>query len=228
VRLDRLIANSARYSQQQTRELIAAGHVRLNHKTIYDARRDVRPFDTVEITERVIQEGYSARYIALHKPAGYVSATTHPLHPTVLELIGPSRGGLHLAGRLDLNTTGLLLLTNDGAWSRRLTLPESKQPKTYRVQTANPIDPACIRAFSDGLYFAYEDLVTLPAQLEILSSHEAKLTLHEGRYHQVKRMFGAFRNPVVALHRESIGSLTLDGLPVGTFRELLPAEIAAF
>lgn len=140
----------------------------------------------------------------------------------------PDKDDLHLAGRLDLNTSGLLLISNDGLWTRRLTLPGSKQPKVYRVQTEQPITDEYIEVFARGLYFAYEDLTTLPAELQILDCHSARLTLHEGRYHQVKRMFGHFQNKVIGLHRERIGPLELGDLPVGHYRALSTEEVAAF
>ncbi len=201
--------------------------MRVNGTLANDARLEVRVFDTVQIDDEVIQAGLPARYLMLHKPPGYVSATEHHEHPTVLDLIGEP-GGLHLAGRLDLNTTGLVLLTNDGQWSRRLTLPDRRHAKVYRVETENPIDPRCIDAFAQGLYFAYEGITTLPAELEILEPKLARLTLHEGRYHQVKRMFGHFRNKVTRLHREAIGPLNISGLAPGMFRPLTSAEIDAF
>jgi 16S rRNA pseudouridine516 synthase len=124
-----------------------------------------------------------------------------------------------------LNTSGLLLITNDGHWSRRLTLPDSHLPKVYRVQTEQPITAEYAEVFARGLYFAYENLTTLPAELEILAPNEARLTLHEGRYHQVKRMFGHFRNRVIGLHRESIGTLHLGALPCGDWRTLTVQEV---
>ena len=121
-----------------------------------------------------------------------------------------------------------MLLSNDGHWSRRITLPEQRKPKVYRVDTEQPISEDYIEVFARGLYFAYEDLTTLPAQLELLGSHRARLTLYEGRYHQVKRMFGHFRNRVVALHREQMGEIHLDpNLAPGQYRALTAAEIAS-
>ena len=165
----------------------------------------------------------------LHKPPGVVSATEHPEHRTVLDLFDePDKHELHLAGRLDLNTSGLLLVTNDGQWSRRATSPAGKQAKVYRVETRDLIEPACVEVFARGLYFAYEDLTTLPAVLEILAPRQARLTLFEGRYHQVKRMFGHFRNPVVGLHRVSMGAIQLDpNLAPGQYRALTAQEIAS-
>lgn len=105
----------------------------------------------------------------------------------------PDKSELHLAGRLDLNTSGLLLLTNDGQWSRRLTEPRSRLGKVYRVETEQPITSEYIEVFARGLYFAYEDLTTLPAELVILDSHSALLTLHEGRYIRSSACLATFR-----------------------------------
>lgn len=139
----------------------------------------------------------------------------------------PDKHELHIGGRLDLTTTGLLIITNDGLWSRRLTEPRSRLGKIYRVTTEQPITHEYAEAFAQGLYFAYENLTTLPAELEILDNHCALLTLHEGRYHQVKRMFGHFQNKVIGLHRERMGSLVLDpALAPGQYRALNSAEIA--
>ena len=165
----------------------------------------------------------------LHKPRGCVSATTDRKHPTVLDLIElPARDELHLAGRLDFNTTGLLLLSNDGNWTRRITLPERKIPKTYLVQTRDPITPEYAERFAAGIYLRYENLVTQPARLVILSATRAELTIHEGRYHQVRRMFGVLRNEVLALHRLAVGGIVLDAaLAPGEWRHLAPVEVAA-
>ena len=189
----------------------------------------MRDFQRVELDYELLQAGRSARYWMLHKPVGVVSATEHNEHHTVLDLLDePDKHDLHLAGRLDLNTSGLLLITNDGRWSRRITQPQQRKPKVYLVDTEQPITAEYAEVFAQGLYFAFEDLTTLPAQLEVLSSHQARLTLFEGRYHQVKRMFGHFRNRVVALHRESMGEIVLDPqLAPGQYRALTDAEIAS-
>jgi len=163
----------------------------------------------------------------LHKPAGCVSATRDPQHPTVLDLIHePDKDELHIAGRLDFNTTGLMLITNDGSWSRRLTQPQTKLPKVYYVETEQDIGPEYAITFSQGLYFAFEDLTTQPAGLELLGPKYARLSIVEGRYHQVKRMFGHFNNKVMRLHRERMGPLVLDGaLKPGEYRPLSDEEI---
>ncbi len=163
----------------------------------------------------------------LHKPIGVVSATVDAEHQTVIDLIGdPDKASLHLVGRLDRNTSGLMLLTNDGRWSKILMDPERKVPKVYLVETREPIPPEAVAAFAAGFYFHTEDLTTRPAHLEILGERRARLTIHEGRYHQVKRMFHRIENRVVKLHRESVGSIILsDDLAPGEWRMLHPDEI---
>lgn len=139
-----------------------------------------------------------------------------------------TRHELHIAGRLDLNSSGLLLLTNDSRWSEALMSPEQKVDKVYRVTLANPLSEEYIAAFAQGMYFAFEDIITQPAKLVILDSHLAEVTLNEGKYHQIKRMFGRFRNPVVELHRLSIGDITLDeALSPGESRMLTVEEVAS-
>ena len=229
MRLDRFLSNLPRFNRQDARQLISQGRIYLDGQQCRDAQAEVREFSRVQLDDELLQAGKAARYFMLHKPVGVVSATRHPEHRTVLDLLDePDKDDLHLAGRLDLNTSGLLLISNDGLWTRRLTLPGSKQPKVYRVLTEQPISTEYIEVFARGLYFAYEDLTTLPAELEILGSHSARLTLHEGRYHQVKRMFGHFQNKVIGLHRERIGPLNLGDLPVGQYRALSDEEVAAF
>jgi 16S rRNA pseudouridine516 synthase len=193
---------------------------------VCDGRHAVCPFNRIELAAELLQAGKPARYLMLHKPPGVVSATRHAQHRTVLDLLpAAERDDLHLVGRLDLNTSGLLLLSNDGHWSRQLSLPASRMPKVYRLQTEQPINPQCIQAFACGIHLPNEDITTLPAELEILASHEARLTLHEGRHHQIKRMFAHFHNKVTALHRERIGPLHLGDLPCAAWRPLTVQEV---
>jgi len=225
VQLDRFVRRNTPYSQRAVKQLIAAGGVRVNGEAVKDPLVMISRFCHVEAEGIVLQQN-SARYYMLNKPAGYLSATSDPDHTTVMELLGDNAAGLHIAGRLDRQSTGLLVLTNDGQWSRKLTQPDEKMPKVYQVETGNPIDPLATERFSQGIYFAYEDITTSPAQLQQLSSHKARLTIYEGRYHQIKRMFGVFRNPVVSLHRESMGNIVLDPtLKVGEYRALEDKEI---
>ena len=227
MRLDRFFSNLPQLNRQAARLALASGRVRVDGLVITDGLSEVNQFSRIELDDQLLQAGKAARYFMLHKPVGVVSATVHAEHRTVLDLLDePDKDELHLAGRLDLNTSGLLIITNDGLWSRRLTEPRSRLGKVYRVETEQPITPEYVELFARGLYFAYEDLTTLPAELVILSSHSALLTLHEGRYHQVKRMFGHFQNKVIGLHRLSMGAIQLDPhLTPGQYRPLSAAEI---
>ncbi|MFK3970216.1 pseudouridine synthase [Pseudomonas sp. NPDC087358] len=227
MRLDRFLSNLPRFSRKQVRLALLAGRVIVDGQTIKDPLHEVRDFSQVLLDDEMLQGGKPARYFMLHKPPGCVSATLDPQHPTVLDLIHePDKHDLHIAGRLDFNTSGLMLITNDGQWSRRLTQPTTKLAKVYYVETEQPVGEHYLEKFAEGFYFAFEDLTTLPAQLTILGSHRARLSIVEGRYHQVKRMFGFFDNKVLRLHRESMGPLALDpALEPGQYRALRRDEI---
>lgn len=225
-RLDRFISQHCAIKRADVRLLLAQGRVLLNGVVARDINQLVQAFDEVLFDGQILQ-AKQARYLMLHKPVGVVSATRDDEHKTVLDLLPEDlRADLHIAGRLDLNSSGLLLLSNDGRWSRRLSAPEHKVPKIYQVTLQNPLTEEYAPAFAAGMYFAYEDITTAPAQLRILSEYVAEVILSEGKYHQIKRMFGRFRNPVLALHRSAIGEIVLDKhLAPGQFRELTPAEI---
>ncbi|MGP5110158.1 pseudouridine synthase, partial [Pseudomonas helleri] len=227
MRVDRFLSNLPQFNRQQARLLLIEKRVRVDGQIVSDPHHDIREFSRVELDEQVLQAGKPARYFMLHKPPGCVSATQDPEHPTVLDLLNEAdKHDLHIAGRLDFNTSGLMLITNDGHWSRHLTQPQTKLPKVYYVETEQDITDDYITRFEQGVYFAYEDLTTLPATLELLGPRSARLSIVEGRYHQVKRMFGYFDNKVVRLHRESIGPLMLDSrLAPGEYRALTSEEI---
>ncbi|UII72906.1 pseudouridine synthase [Pseudomonas sp. HN11] len=227
MRVDRFLSNLPRFNRKQVRLLLVERRVSVNGMAISDPHYEVREFSRVCVDDEVLQAGKPARYFMLHKPQGYVSATADMQHPTVLDLLDePDRHELHIAGRLDFNTTGLMLITNDGQWSRRLTQPQTKLPKVYLVETEQVIGPEYATTFAKGLYFAFEDLTTQPAELQLLGPTTARLSIVEGRYHQVKRMFGHFDNKVIGLHRERMGPLVLDAaLTPGQYRALTDDEI---
>ena len=224
MKLARLVSNQNGVSRRLANQLLAAGRVWVDGAVCRDGSEDISRFREVKIDKDIIQQAEPAYYLMLHKPAGYLSATRDDQHPTVMELIEPElRAHLHIGGRLDRASTGLLILSSDGLWSRRLTEPAVKIPKVYRVTTAEPISPETALRFAEGIWFEYEQLTTSPARLEQLNNHEARVTIFEGRYHQVKRMFHAVGNRVTSLHRES---MVLDPeLPVGGYRHLSGSEI---
>ena len=228
MRLDRFIEIRLAYSAKTVRRLFVQRLVRLNGETVMEGRGRIDEFCRVEVDGNILQARKPV-YVMLNKPKGCVSATCDAKNKTVLDLINlPEKDQLHLAGRLDFNTTGLLLLTNDGRWSRKLTLPQQKIPKRYWVQTQDPITDDYVKKFAEGFYFRFENLTTQPALLEILYPTTAHLTIYEGRYHQIKRMFGFFNNEVINLHRLSMGQIVLDeDLKLGEFRFLDATEVAA-
>jgi 16S rRNA pseudouridine516 synthase len=229
MRLDRFLIRRGIHSTREVSRLLSEKQVIVDHLVETSGLRKIDRFTRIEVNGEILQ-AQEAVYLMLHKPAGYLSATSDPIHPTVIDLIEhPLREQIHLAGRLDRASTGLVLLTNDGRWSKRVTEPRQQVAKVYQVTTLDPISAETAAIFASGVYFAYENLTTRPAELELLGEREARLTLHEGRYHQVKRMFHAVGNRVLSLHREQIGPLTLDAsLPPGKARSLRPDEINFF
>lgn len=232
-RIDRYISKQCSINRRDIKLMLAQGRIVLNNHVVRDITTIVEEFDHVVLDGRVLQDK-TAVYIMLNKPIGVVSATKDELHKTVIDLLPDSLTGsdvkaedLHIVGRLDLNTTGLLLLTNDSRWSRRLMSPAEKVEKVYQVTVQNTLTEEYVDAFAEGMYFSFENVKTQPAQLTILSPYLAEVVLTEGKYHQVKRMFGRFRNPVVALHRSRIGGLSLDdNLSSGQCRLLTPDEVS--
>ncbi|WP_299002023.1 16S rRNA pseudouridine(516) synthase [uncultured Shewanella sp.] len=233
-RLDRFLGKMLQISIKQVQVMLAKKRVWVDGQVVTARDLPIDEFSHICVDGCALQQNLPS-YIMLHKPVGVVSATRDRQHRTVIDCLTASElitnniniTDLHIVGRLDLNTSGLLLLTNDGRWSSALMSPKNKVEKVYRVTLQNPLTSDYIDAFAAGMYFAYEDITTLPVKLEILSEYVAIVTLMEGRYHQIKRMFGRFRNPVVALHRISVGKIVLDSdLPTGYYRSLTNTEIA--
>ena len=230
-RIDRYISKELKINRRDIKLMLAQGRIVINGETIREVSSIVEEFDCVECDGEILQNK-KPLYIMLNKPIGVVSATKDDLHKTVISLLEgysvSELDSLHIVGRLDLNTSGLLLLTNDSYWSRRLMAPEEKVSKVYEVELENDLTQDYISAFAEGMYFSFEDITTQPAELKILSSKIAEVVLMEGKYHQIKRMFGRFRNPVLALNRRSIGNLSLDkSLQLGESRELTLDEVSS-
>ena len=228
-RLDKLLSDSGRFTRSEARSAIRAGRVRVNGTVVkapeekYDGEADAVFVDGEAL------DCAGARYLMLYKPAGVLSATDDPRQKTVLDLLPEhlKRQGLFPVGRLDKDTTGLLLLTNDGDFAHRVISPKKHVPKRYRAALDGPLDAADITAFADGLVLG-DGTRCLPAELEISGACEGTVTVFEGKYHQVKRMFAARGRTVTALHRERIGALQLDAaLAPGEFRPLRPEELQA-
>lgn len=228
IRLDKFLADSQLGTRSEVKQLLKKGLVSVNGEMIKKPEFKIDPaadrvcFDGKEISSQ--QEVY----YMLNKPAGVVSATRDNHERTVLDLLPPQyrRPDLFPVGRLDKDTTGLLLITNDGALSHRLLSPRHHVDKTYFVRVNGHITEDTVTAFRQGLDIG-DDKITLPADLKLLGEDQALVTIREGRFHQIKRMFHAVGCEVIGLKRLSMGSLTLDeNLPEGSCRELTGEEIA--
>lgn len=226
MRLDKFLSQYTDFSRSQIQQLVKASRVHVNGELAGRTDHKLRGDEQVMLDGEIIHP-FKNRYIMLYKPLGYVCANTDSEHPVVLDLLDiPRKGELQIAGRLDVDTTGLVLLTDDGQWNHRITAPKQECTKTYRVITANPIQEDVVELFARGVQLHNEKNLTRPAQLELLGSHSARLQIHEGKYHQVKRMFAATGNRVLELHRESIGNIQLDPqLAPGEYRPLTDHEI---
>ena len=229
MRLDKFVCDCTGLTRSQAGKLIRQGEIQLNGLLCKQPAQQIKETDVVLLDDEPLQLT-GPRYILLHKPAGYVCSTDDPDHNTVFVLLDePNIDKLHTVGRLDLDTTGLLLITDDGQWSHKISSPKHECAKTYRAWLADPVEDSAIAQFAEGVMLRGEKTPTKPAQLEIISPTECLLTIHEGRYHQVKRMFAALGNKVIRLHRERVGPLTLDAsLAEGKYRQLTPEEVSLF
>ncbi|MDX9873585.1 MAG: 16S rRNA pseudouridine(516) synthase RsuA [Spongiibacteraceae bacterium] len=229
MRLDKLIGSVTDLSRAMAKRAIREGAVTVDGAVVRDPAADVGAETAVTLDGRPLR-AVGPRYFMLHKPAGVVCAARDRLHQTVLDLL-PDEDNvetLHVAGRLDIDTTGLVLLTDDGQWSHRVTSPRHRTEKHYLVTTAEPIDASVAGQFERGLFLHNEKRRLLPARLEQLAPCRARVIIAEGKYHQVKRMFAAVGNAVLELHRERIGAVALDPtLPEGGYRPLTAMEVSA-
>lgn len=226
MRLDKLLSNASNLTRSQAVRAIRDGDVLVDGEPVTKSSTHVSEENHVTYFGTVISEP-KPRYYMLNKPLDCVSANRDKNSLTVFDyLIVPRRDQLHVAGRLDRDTTGLILITDDGQWSHRLTSPKHEHFKRYRVMLAEPITEQAIQMLEQGIMLEGEAKITRPAKVQTLESHLILLSISEGRYHQVKRMLEAVGNEVVGLHRESIAHIELDtDLPLGKWRELTIDEI---
>lgn len=252
IRLDKAVAAQTDYSRKEIKKLASAGKILVNG--IATRSPDLHIDLTVD---QVVVDGRALRltqysYLMLHKPQGVVCATSDSALPTVLDLVPPQlmRSGLFPAGRLDKDTEGFVLITNDGELAHRILAPKSHVPKTYLAVLDKPFDQAVIDAFAEGVLLRPErereerkldksnrdaneqsgaaTLRCMPALLtpDAGDFTRARVVIRQGMYHQIKRMFGAFGLTVVGLRRETIGGLALDAqLAPGECRELTATEL---
>lgn len=226
MRLDKFLVSMEVGSRSQVKALVKKGLITVNDSVCKDAEAKIE-----ETRDKVSYQGKLLNYTEyyyymLHKPQGVVTATVDNHDRTVMELLGDAcRKDLFPVGRLDKDTEGLLLITNDGALAHALLSPKKHVDKTYRVRCKFPFSEEAAQRLTQGVDIG-DDKPTLPAKVALLTEKELLLTIQEGRFHQVKRMLQAVDNEVVYLKRESFGSLHLDdSLALGKFRALTQEEI---
>lgn len=225
IRLDKYLAESGVGTRTEVKKIIRKGRVSVEGSIIKDPGYQVQDGAEVLLDNEKIE--YSEyRYYLLNKPAGCVSAVKDSIHPTVMDyLFEENIKGCFPVGRLDIDTEGLIIITNDGAFSHRLTSPNHHIPKTYFAVLDSPISSDAIQKMKNGLDIGDEKL-TRPAELSILENpREVRLTITEGRYHQVKRMFECLGFVVTFLKRERVGHLELGTLKTGEYRLLSQEEV---
>lgn len=234
MRLDKFISKATELSRKEAKKILHASEVTVNDEVIKDPGLHVDEVnDDVMWAGEPLSVATGNRYILLHKPEGFECTLKAKEYPIVTELIAvPELASLRMAGRLDVDTTGALLLSDDGKWLHRVTSPKHEHAKVYELTLADPMDAAAqdnaVKKVAQGILLDGDYEPTKPAILEFIDDTHARLTLEQGKYHQVKRMMGYFGNKVVELHRASIGHITLEGLDKGDSRFLTPEEVAQF
>lgn len=228
-RLDKLLAGTGKWSRREVKALVRQGLVRVDGRLAASAEDKLDPAAAIITVAGETISLCRFTYVMLHKPAGVLTATEDRKQPTVLDLLPPElrRIGLAPVGRLDKDTEGLLLLTNDGELAHRLLSPKYHVEKRYFARVDGELSAADAEAFARGMTLG-DGLECLPAGLEVLPDRVCIVTLREGKFHQVKRMLAARGAPVLYLKRLSMGPLTLDGsLAAGAYRLLRAEEILA-
>ncbi len=234
MRLDKFISKATELSRKESKKILHAGEITVNDVVTKDVGLHIDILnDDIMWANEPLSVATGNRYILLYKPEGFECTLKAKEHPIVTELIAvPELGSLRIAGRLDVDTTGALLMSDDGKWLHRVTSPRHEHAKVYELTLADAMDSDAqanaVREVSEGILLEGDHEETKPAVLEFIDETHARLTLEQGKYHQVKRMMGYFGNRVTELHRATVGHINLDGLDKGDSRFLTPEEVAKF
>lgn len=234
MRLDKFLSKATELSRKDCKKILHAGEVTVNGEVVKDSSLHIDEVgDDIEWAGEPLSVAMGNRYLLLYKPEGFECTLKPKEWPIVTDLIDvPQLGSLRIAGRLDVDTTGALLLSDDGGFLHRVTSPKHHVAKVYELTLAELMTEAqqafAIQELAKGIMLEDEYDKTKPAELSFSDATHAKLVLTEGKYHQVKRMMGYFGNKVIELHRASIGNITLAGLEKGESRFLTAEEIDQF
>ena len=228
MRIDKFICKSTELTRNEAKKVLKSGEVRVNGEVVKNPATQVHENNTIDIDGQELTPRTS-RYIMVHKPLDTICSNVDEVYPSILHYVEVDKAfDLHIAGRLDADTTGLVIVTDDGRWSHNIISPKKECNKVYRVWLRSPVDESAIEQFKYGVQLQGEEGLTKPGILDIIEPQEVLLTITEGKYHQVKRMFAAIGNKVVGLHREQIGCVELADLPLGEWRYLTEQEVNFF
>lgn len=229
-RLQKILASAGVASRRRSEELILAGRVAINGEIVRELGAKADPeHDTIAVDGTPLPRETGKVYYALYKPTGYITSKTDPKGRRTVMSLAPEVPGLHPVGRLDYDTSGLLLLTNDGDLTLAMTHPRFGVPKTYEALVEGHPTERILQRLRDGIRL--EDGFTASAKVVGLGAEGAqsrvRITIHEGRNRQVRRMFAAIGHPVMRLKRLSVGTISIDGISLGGYRALTPQEVVA-
>lgn len=230
--LYRLLQEQGFGSRKECRQLIENGWVELNGQVEDNPRREVDPaqIESLVIDDQPWQIVQFPLYLLLNKPANCECSHKPAYYPSVYSLLPVQYRNydLNAVGRLDVDTTGLLLITSDGQFIHALTSPKKLVEKCYRVTLKHPVSDELVQSLLDGVYLKDDDEKIIAHSVTVLDTHTIDMVITQGKYHQVKRMMGAVSNRVEQLHRVRLGDLTVDGLAPGEWRHLTREELAGF
>lgn len=230
MRIDQFISQSLNISRSDAKKYLKQKRVTVDGAPCQNAGLKVDQNKQIAV-DKIHQDWPQDIYILLNKPANYCCSHIDDGSPSALRLLPSYKKKLHFAGRLDADTTGLVLLSSDGDWCHRITSPKQKATKNkiYTVELAKPLSTENIQLLEQGILLNGEKNKTLPSSIQTIDSKHYQISICEGRYHQIKRMFAACQNHVKALHRSQIGPIKLDkDMQAGTFRHLSTDEINSF
>jgi 16S rRNA pseudouridine516 synthase len=226
MRLDKYICESTTLTRSQAKKVISQGRVKSGDKVVRSSAYKAGADEVISFDDKIISVR-GLRYIMINKPQDFICSNVDEQLPSLFNLIdADKKEQLFIAGRLDADTTGLALITDDGKWSHKVTSPRNKCKKRYLVGLDAAITKEAVAQLEQGVQLNSEPQPCLPAEVEVISETEVRLTISEGKYHQVKRMFAAVGNLVIELHREQIGDIELDSnLAPGEWRYLTDTEV---
>lgn len=227
-RLDKFLTATTEMTRSLAKKALHRGEVKVNGQLVKDPAIQLSAEDQVVWQDELLEEDTGFRYLLLNKPLGYECTRRSSHHPLVMDLLElPRKHLLQPVGRLDVQTSGLLLLTDDGQWQHKMTSPRHDKKKVYLAELAEPLVADAASRLAAGVELEGDEKPARPAELECLTATSVRLTVTEGRYHLVRRLFAALGNRVVRLHREAVAGIYLDEqqLPAGHWRHLTEDEV---